>query len=528
MSFLKFILSVIFVAGSVAIAEALPTLPPQIKSQPQGDIVDIPALRNPDRGYHIECNLILPNLYNPFSPEYRDFAQNSPYLVYDTERKIEARDSAKHKLSKVYDHSLDGVQAHPDSVTLIQQYIYLTPWVKKPLNDVAFDSMSMVFECLKEKGMKAILRYAYNWKGLGFDGGETEEMILHHIHQLTPFIWEHLGQIATLQAGFIGAWGEWHSSTLKGNQHAKNALVSALLEALPDPYCLEIRYPAQKRKLSLWDESKRGRLGYNNDYFTAGEHSHAPENDYVGFDYEDVLRDVRENNPFVSAEIPYAEKSEWGLHDIINPYVSLKILNEHRYTAFDITQNFQLNITSWKSVKLSADLLRELNIRFDERYFRDEQGQEVVRSMYQFVRDHLGYRFNVKSGARFAQRGHTLKYDFTVTNSGFARPINPKAVYLVVIREGKVVKEIPLDVDTREWLPMEKNDEDKMAAYRLAGKVSLEEDYSGCQIGLWMPEKIDNMKYNAATCVKFALNDNITHWWSRDGRYAVNLLGYIK
>ena len=56
-----------------------------------------------------------------------------------------------------------------------------------------------------------------------------------------------------------------------------------------------------------------------------------------------------------------------------------------------------LNIMSWKQVKVYPSLLNDNNILFDESYFKDAEGNEVVRSFYEFVRDHLGYRLNLQS-----------------------------------------------------------------------------------------------------------------------------------
>ena len=157
---------------------------------------------------------------------------------------------------------------------------------------------------------------------------------------------EYIGQIATMQVGFIGAWGEWHTSPLMNDQSAKNAIVSALLRALPAPYCVEMRYPNHKKALTLEQEGSRGRIGYANDYFTAGEHPLAPGNDFVPNtdDYKQITEEVKVNNFYMSGEIPYNEDTEWGLAELISPIKSLRILREHRYSAFDVTQNYDLNI----------------------------------------------------------------------------------------------------------------------------------------------------------------------------------------
>ncbi len=123
-----------------------------------------------------------------------------------------------------------------------------------------------------------------------------------------------------------------------------------------------------------------------------------------------------------------------GLAALITPMKSLRILREHRYSAFDITQNFDLNIMSWKQVKVYPSLLNDNNILFDESYFKDAEGNEVVRSFYEFVRDHLGYRLNLQSESTVEAKNGNLEYNLTITNTGFATVINRKKYILCWFR----------------------------------------------------------------------------------------------
>lgn len=469
-----------------------------------GKIVPIESLRNPDRGFHLECNLLADQMKSPYND----------YEVFNDD---------------LYSKKIEQFAAQKDNLTLVQQYIYLTNWVDKDLDAEALQNIRKIMELMKSQGFKAILRFAYNHAGLGSSGGESKQWILRHIEQLTPLLNEYIGQIATVQVGFIGAWGEWHTSPLANNQDAKNAIVSALLRALPAPYCVEMRYPSHKKALTLEQEEYRGRIGYANDYFTAGEHSHAPGNDFVPNtdDYKIVAEEVKANNFFMSGEIPYNEDTEWGLSELITPMKSLRILREHRYSAFDVTQNYDLNIMSWKQVKVYPSLLNDNHILFDESYFRDADGNEVVRSFYEFVRDHLGYRLNLQSGSTAEAKNGNLEYDLAITNTGFATVVNPKEVYLVLISEdNSVAKEIKLDVDSKSWIPSTDDAPNQAAVYSIKGSVSagLAGTY---KVGIWMPEKVDDLKYNSAYAVKFALTDNVTHWFDEAGKYAVNIFGEV-
>ena len=469
-----------------------------------GSIVPIESLRNPDRGFHLECNLLADQMKSPYND----------YEIYE---------------DAMYSKKVDQFEAQNDNITLVQQYIYLTKWVSKDLDAEALGNIRKIFDLMKAKGFKAVLRFAYNHAGLGNSGGESKEWILRHIEQLKPILNEYVGQIATVQVGFIGAWGEWHTSPLVNDQAAKNAIVSALLRALPAPYCVEMRYPSHKKALILEQEESRGRIGYANDYFTAGEHSHAPGNDFVPNteDYKMVADEVKADNFYVSGEIPYNEDTEWGLSALITPMKSLRILREHRYSAFDISQNYDLNIVSWKRVKVTPSILNDNQILFDESYFKDAEGNDVVRSFYDFVRDHLGYRLNLQKESKIESKGGNLEYDLAITNTGFATVINPKEVYLVLVTEdNQVVKEIKLDVEPKNWIPSTNDEPNKAAIYTLKGSVAA--GVTGkYKVGIWMPEKVDNLKYNPVYAIKFALTGNVTHWNDNAGKYAVNLFGEV-
>lgn len=469
-----------------------------------GEIVAIESLRNPDRGFHLECNLLADQMKSPYN-DYEVYSDN------------------------LYEKKVEQFGAKKDNLTLVQQYIYLTKWVSQDLDAEALANIRKIFDLMKAKGYKAILRFAYNHAGLGTTGGETERWILRHIDQLTPLLVEYIGQIATVQVGFIGAWGEWHTSPLVNDQSAKNAIVSALLRAVPAPYCVEMRYPSHKKALTLEEEQYRGRIGYANDYFTAGEHSHAPGNDFIPNteDYKMITDEMKVNNFYMSGEIPYNEETEWGLHELISPMTTLRILREHRYSAFDITQNYDLNIMSWKRVKVYPSLLNNNQILFDESYFKDAEGNQVARSFYDFVRDHLGYRLNMRNESTIEAKNGNLEYDLTITNTGFATVINPKEVYLVLVSaDNQVVKEMKLDVEPNSWTPSTNEEPNQTAQYSIKGSIAA--GVTGTyKVGIWMPEKSASLKNNAIYAVKFAPSEKLTHWYDGAGKYAVNLLDEV-
>src|SRR5699024_7204160 len=109
----------------------------------------------------------------------------------------------------------------------------------------------------------------------------SEARVLAHIAQLEPLLRAHEDVIALVQAGFIGAWGEWHTSThgLDDDPDARRAILEALLDALPTSRSTQLRCPAYKEVLfgdplteaEARSGSHEARVGHHNDCFVSSE-----------------------------------------------------------------------------------------------------------------------------------------------------------------------------------------------------------------------------------------------------------------
>jgi cysteine-rich repeat protein len=160
--------------------------------------------------------------------------------------------------------------------TLAYAPVRLDDYRDKPLDDALFASLDKGFSAVRSAGIKVVLRFVYND---GFDPDAPKERVLEHIGQLKGTLNANADVIAVLQAGFIGAWGEWHSST-NGleNPEDRAAIVTAELEALPASRSVQIRTPMYKDEImpggplaaaEAWTGSPRARTGHHNDCFLA-------------------------------------------------------------------------------------------------------------------------------------------------------------------------------------------------------------------------------------------------------------------
>lgn len=121
----------------------------------------------------------------------------------------------------------------------------------------------------REKDNSIILRFAYDYSPAGEDA--PLQKVLDHIEQLAPIIKGNGSKLFALQAGFIGAWGEWHSSTnglLEGNYPQQ---IFAALAQAHDGW-LQVRTPRIRQTLlPHWPSSLSERTGIHNDCFLASE-----------------------------------------------------------------------------------------------------------------------------------------------------------------------------------------------------------------------------------------------------------------
>jgi hypothetical protein len=124
-----------------------------------------------------------------------------------------------------------------EGISLIHRSFYLDDFVTGPISQGYLDAMQRDFDIVREAGLKAIIRFAYS-NGPDVEppyGDASKNQILSHIQQLSPILQANSDVIATLQAGFIGVWGEWWYSDYFSvvDWDARREVLLALLDVLP-------------------------------------------------------------------------------------------------------------------------------------------------------------------------------------------------------------------------------------------------------------------------------------------------------
>ncbi|MCS6856763.1 MAG: DUF4874 domain-containing protein, partial [Sandaracinaceae bacterium] len=134
------------------------------------------------------------------------------------------------------EEDLSWVHEQDPEDTLIFSYVRLDDFRSQPITSDFLNRLRDALARVRRAGFSAIIRFAYNFGPYPHSEPDAPlARILEHIAQLESILRENADVIALVQAGFIGAWGEWHTSThgLDMDPNARRMVVERLLRALP-------------------------------------------------------------------------------------------------------------------------------------------------------------------------------------------------------------------------------------------------------------------------------------------------------
>lgn len=372
---------------------------------------------------------------------------------------------------------LDFNEYYEDGVNLIFTTIRLDEYRESDIPQELLDQMNVYFNVMRSSGIKTILRFAYN--DGPYPNSEPDaslERILRHIEQLAPVLKSNADVIVWLEAGFVGAWGEWHTSTngLDKDKQAKLQIMTALLDAMPSDRSVLFRYPVDIMSVfptPLTEEfaysgSYQSRVGFHNDCFLASEDD---ENTYARggiFTFGQELSYLEQNTQFVPVGgescAPNPPRSDCP--------TALSEMSLLHFTELNDGWHPDV-LASW-----------------------DEQG------CYSEIEDRLGYRFSFIETTMNdeASPGGILHLTVNLNNAGFAPPINPRLVYLIL--SGVERFEVLLPIEPRLWLPGNNSFEVKV---RLPANMPVGE----YNVSMWLPDPYETLQDNPLYSIAFANED---------------------
>ena len=165
-----------------------------------------------------------------------------------------------------------------ENITVIQRQFFLRDFITGiPITSTYLTNMQTDFNRIRNAGAKVIVRFTYTSSSSFTVFQPTKAKILAHIQQLAPVVNANRDVIVSIQAGFIGKYGEWYYtgssefgdgnytilSTTQWNNRKEvmDRMISSFDSSIP----LQVRYLYAKQK--MYGNTFVGRIGFYNDSF---------------------------------------------------------------------------------------------------------------------------------------------------------------------------------------------------------------------------------------------------------------------
>ena len=371
---------------------------------------------------------------------------------------------------------------------------YLGFYPKKYMNGhIADDFIQMVrnnMQVLRENGAKCIMRFAYSDSENEKPWDPTPEVVQMHIADIKPVLHEYSDVIMCLQAGFVGVWGEWYYTenfefepSTPEEHTLRKQVTDAMLEALPADRTIGLRTPMFKR--NMYASSYRDTITLATAYNGSNKSRVSGFNDCFGASADDLgTFDNDASREYWKRDTRYTLMGgeTCGVSSYCECDVTLQDCEDYHWTYLNIEYNRQVH-NVWKN-----------NGCWDE------------------IERRLGYRLSFADVYHSTPAaGEDMTVALQIKNSGFAAPMNGRAVELVLVDGNgrKTVYELD-DVDPRYWFAGR--------TINIEKAISIPADASGkCTLYLNLPDPKPTLHDNPRFSIRLA-NDGI---WNDD-------LGYNK
>lgn len=389
-----------------------------------------------------------------------------------------------------------------DKISLVLVHYYLENFrTTSTLPEEILNGFDADMQVLRSKGLKAIVRFSYtNTTYINSSGDESAKdatlaIAKSHISQYKSHWQDNADVIFVFQAGFIGAWGEWYYTDNFGNQGStmnadRKALTDALLDAVPQDRCIQLRTPLFKTGYvgstapltasEAYKGTAKARLAHHNDAFL--------EN------YGDLgtYTDTAKQKPYIAQETLYVPLG--GESCILDPDVAASNASYAKTTA-------EMSRLHWTFIQSGYSTV------VTDRWRNDGTFDELNRKM--------GYRYQLVSGtySNEVEPGGDLSVNLKIRNAGYAPLYNERPAYIVLKNNSHTVS-LKLASDPRKWLP---NGE----VVTINEKLKIPADIPGgaYELYLHMPDAYATIASNPRFAVRFANKDI---WVSSTGMNKLN------
>lgn len=313
-------------------------------------------------------------------------------------------------------------------------YFYPGDYMNSELDAEFFTAAQKIFDCLRERKMQILLRFAYYDENNFNSRTPTTAEILRHISNLSEngIIERNKDVLHAFQVGFIGKYGEWHSDTPASTAADRGTVLNAFAEKLlPSGVYAQLRMPNYSDYLSSESAEKYGgKFGYHLDSFFGIADGSETGSGIYSYGKTDWSRHISEAYcaPNDAEAYYYSQFDDLGAYP--DGYGSIIAASQLRLTTFSAINGYIDQGTSapgcineWKKLPVTEKWLEYNNLPYTKGWFTDNDGNKIKRNAFEYIRDYLGYRLVCRELSVTEENGG-MNISLSLQNYGFAAAFN--------------------------------------------------------------------------------------------------------
>ena len=378
------------------------------------------------------------------------------------------------------------------------------------LDEQFFTALRATFENCRNNGSTIAVRFRYDENGKDNPEPNSFEQVLKHISQIkeSGVLEEYKDILMFVESGFVGKWGEQHGGKYTSVEY-KAQLLAAMLDCVPSPVPVTVRTPdifakyvgIERSKLAEYkseEGSEAYRVGLYNDGYMG---SNTDLGTYANREIETQWLSNQTLTSYFGGEfsgnIDFAKQYDNYLPENCIPEMYKTHLSYINGNIFQLYKDYT----------------------FSKKY--DVEGYDnsayYGQTVFQFIRDHLGYRFVLKESSfpKSVAQGANIEFSFTVTNNGFANPVKKQKCEIILEKDGKFIT-TEVGLDPTKWYSGSTENSKlnlKIPAFLDAGEWKV---YFKSSIG------VDGLSQYGFRSIRFASKDV----WNET--LGANYLGYVE
>ena len=325
----------------------------------------------------------------------------------------------------------------------IIKHIVRIPTYSENIPTSFLNNLQAEADVVRSQGMKIFYRFNYNWNHDFSNRDASLSVNLAHLEQLRPFFEKNKDVLCWMEMGFIGNWGEMHTSTSGhivprsvGLTESGKQILRKTLEVFPQDRVIGVRYP----QVVFRDPQSYGALGYSE-----------PLNEATAYNGSEQARLATWYANFGAGEKLWYQDQEyvakWGPSSRFLP----------QWAHCDHFQDLTMDSFEWMKDATTFHYVSLSNPK-DENHTFDIYERWLQDGVYDDYEKYLGYRYKMINATLDTQIAIGEKFNIAlkINNEGWARPVNTRNLEIILrntTNQENTAVPVELPEDFRLFLP---------------------------------------------------------------------------